>query len=162
MTAKTLTTTCAALAVATLAIVGAADAHPRGGDRGAHHGAGFARLDADGDGAVSAEEFTDPAGARFAALDANGDGQVSPAEIAAHAETHRDRRREARAERLVERLDTDGNGSLSLEEMRRARDRRAIFERLDTDGDGSLTRDELEAGRETLRELRRGAGPHGG
>lgn len=117
---------------------------------------GSARLDVDGDGVVSEEEFTDPAAARFAAMDGNGDGEVTAEEVAAYAEARRAMRRQGRAERMIERLDQDGNGSVSLEEMRNTVDRGAIFERLDTDGSGSLSEDEMQAGREAMRAMRRG------
>ncbi|WP_084615387.1 EF-hand domain-containing protein [Roseivivax isoporae] len=142
---------CAALALAPAA----ADAQGRDGGM-MHHkherGAGFSRLDANGDGTVSAEEFEDPAGARFAAADADGDGELTAEEMAAQAETMRVARRDARIARMIERLDSDGNGTLSLAEVESRRDRGAMFDRLDTDGDGALSREEMRAGHAAMRD----------
>lgn len=51
---------------------------------------------------------------------------------------------------LVERWDTDGNGSLSIGEFG---GKTAAFERFDRDGDGALTVGELDAG---IAQMRRG------
>lgn len=50
------------------------------GRRGRHHGAMLAKLDKDGDGAISAAEFDAAGDARFARLDKNGDGVITPDE----------------------------------------------------------------------------------
>ncbi|WP_159456705.1 EF-hand domain-containing protein [Roseivivax jejudonensis] len=155
----------AALVAATALVAGAADARDRGGDRaGWHHGAhgagsargGFGRLDVDGDGEVSLEEFENPAAARFAAMDADGDGAVTAEEMVAYAEAQETRRREARAQRMLARLDADDSGSISLDEMENRPNRGALFERLDSDDSGGLTREEMRAARELLRERARG------
>ncbi|MHA6346231.1 EF-hand domain-containing protein [Roseivivax sp. CAU 1761] len=150
MTLKTFSTGAVALALV-LAAMGAQAHDGRGGD--ARHGPrggpamSLERLDANGDGTVSAEEFADPAAARFAAADADGDGELTAAEMAAAAETRREARRAARIARHIERLDSDGNGTLSLAEIQAPRDRGALFERLDSDGDGALSAEELRGAR---------------
>lgn len=69
-------------------------------ERKARH---FARLDSDGNGTISAEEFTNRGSGRFARLDANDDGSVTAEEIeaarAARAEWRESRRAERRAKR---------------------------------------------------------------
>ncbi|ETX14770.1 calcium-binding protein [Roseivivax halodurans JCM 10272] len=163
-----------ALALVTVSVAaGGASAQPKEGGHGMHHGErhdarrmghgphgehGFAGLDVDGDGVVSEEEFTDPSAARFAAIDTDGNGEVTVEEAAAYAEQRRAMRRQARAERMIERLDRDGNGSVNLEEMRNTMDRGAIFGRLDADGDGALSEGEMQAGREAMRRMRHGGG----
>jgi Ca2+-binding EF-hand superfamily protein len=130
----------------------------RGGHHGMHEGRGYhgkggqgggmmRRLDANGDGTISEQEFTDPAGARFEAMDENGDGQLTAEEVAAHAERMRAARRTARAEAMIERLDADGDGAVTLEEMRAPHDRAAMFERMDADGDGQLSAEEMRSAR---------------
>jgi len=54
------------------------------------------------------------------------------------------------------KTDTNGDGFLSLDEIKAARDGRMAerFEKLDTDGDGLLSKEELEAGREKMKEKR--------
>ncbi|MFN3991082.1 MAG: hypothetical protein ACK4IS_12565 [Erythrobacter sp.] len=53
------------------------------GQRDAKRANWFARLDSDGDGMISRDEFTAPALKRFDRADANGDGVVTPEERAA-------------------------------------------------------------------------------
>lgn len=52
-------------------------------------GNGFARLDTNGDGMISREEFAAPAMKRFDRADANGDGVITPEERAAMREARR-------------------------------------------------------------------------
>ena len=106
----------------------------------------FARIDADGDGALSQSEFekgfeaASLAGAALIkALDANGDGELGPRELTA-------------ANAAVAALDDDSNGTISHAEMVKAAemdsfDRQALrislqIMRVDRDGDGRLSRDE--------------------
>jgi Ca2+-binding EF-hand superfamily protein len=55
------------------------------------------------------------------------------------------------------RLDTDGDGAVSLEELRTVRPETsdARFAELDADGDGKLTPQEMRAGREHMAARRR-------
>ena len=81
-------------ALAALALIGAtalgAGAGGRGPEFAAARDEAFAQADADGSGALSAEEFATfhdlmkarMAALRFARIDANGDGQVSAEELA--------------------------------------------------------------------------------
>lgn len=50
------------------------------GDHGKMHEKAWEKLDADGDGVISRQEFLDRAGKRFDALDKDGDGEVTKAE----------------------------------------------------------------------------------
>ncbi len=76
----------------------------------AYRSAQLAEVDTSGDGALSIEEFdTLYRGLTrsrmvdaFQALDADGDGQISPEEM------------DRRVERLIERMDRDGDGALTL------------------------------------------------
>lgn len=69
---------------------------------------GFAGLDADGDGVVTAGELNGASGGRaapmLARLDADDDGKVTRAEMAAGAQ------------RMFERMDTNGDGVISPDE----------------------------------------------
>jgi Ca2+-binding EF-hand superfamily protein len=82
----------------------------------------FKRLDKDGDGKISEEEF---------------DGQ-------AMAEA----RREIMLERMFDRLDGDGNGTLTREDMGAWVDQLAA---MDADDDGTVTREEARAHRQARR-----------
>jgi Ca2+-binding EF-hand superfamily protein len=76
-------------------------------------------------------------------------------------------RAEARAARMVSRMDTDGDGKLSAAEMQSGPRRDGasgarfarMLERLDTDKDGALSREEWDAGRAAWAERGPRPGP---
>jgi hypothetical protein len=109
----------------------------RGGSRG--HGGGemfrtlFDAVDADGDGSVTQVEVDSYRTARVTEADASGDGALSIEEFdTLYREFTRPRMVDA-----FQELDADGDGVVSAEEMdsRIAR----LVERLDRNGDGSVT-----------------------
>ena len=125
---------------------------PRSGKSDATHRF-IKKADADGDGAVSREEFAAlervarlPEAQRdeiFKRLDKNGDGVIRADEIGSARTMHEKPRRFP----SLEKLDLNGDDRVSLEEflagplakrMPEAR-RRVLFARLDRDGDGFLT-----------------------
>ena len=73
----------------------------------------FVQLDTDMNGEVTAEEMKAHAAARFATADADGDGFLTQDELAAAAKA----RHAERSQRMLEKLDTDGNGSISATEL---------------------------------------------
>ena len=103
---------------------------------------GIERIDANGDGQVSLEEFQDHDRGPFARLDADGDGTVSQSELEAH-QIEMQARHEEMQEKMREHFDTadaNNDGFVTREEARNA-----AFNRIDTNGDGLLTSDELKA-----------------
>lgn len=105
------------------------------------------KLDANGDGSVSLEEFQAAqlgrVRERFAALDTNGDGSISLEEFQS--------RPLAASQRRFAGLDTDGDGELSAKELEAARHRgRAPRTPIDTNGDGAWSFAELQAVRPDL------------
>jgi Ca2+-binding EF-hand superfamily protein len=120
----------------------------------------FERMDRDGDGMISLEEFRSPRdmlAQRLERADENGDGQVSQSEIErarasmeARAEARMKQRQEKR-DQFFSDSDQDRNGALSEEEIRQG-----MFARLDTNGDGLLSKREMAQ----LRQLAR-RGPKG-
>jgi len=101
------------------------------------------KLDANGDGRISQDEFLAAARTRFAALDAHHTGSVDATAVldspaAAKRLMHH-------AQLTVMRLDKAGNGYITRDEVVAAAQQR--FARLDANGDGKLTPDELAAAR---------------
>ena len=99
------------------------------------------KLDSDGDGAISLEEWQaarpQASAERFHAMDTNGDGLIGKDELFAGG--FRQHRPEAPRERLAE-MDTDHSGGLSLAELQARRPELTAeqFGRLDRNGDGQL------------------------
>lgn len=100
----------------------------------------FEELDANGDGQVSLQEFQDARQARFASADADGDGNLTRDEMIAAIQA----RAGDQADRMIQRLDANGDGALSLDEMPKPRGDR-MMKRLDRNDDGTLSREEFEA-----------------
>ncbi|SDX59781.1 EF hand [Albimonas donghaensis] len=61
---------------------------------------------------------------------------------------------------MFERMDADGSGGVTLEEVRQ--NFMARFDEADADKDGSVSREEFDAAREKMREARAERGDHGG
>jgi Ca2+-binding EF-hand superfamily protein len=123
----------------------------------------FEELDADGNGSVTLEELQGAGEARFAQADTDGDGALNRDELIARGAA----RIEARVDRMLERMDSDGDGVLTQAEMIEAREGREgrggrhgrggpnperMFERLDADGDGAVTEAEFDEGVARLLE----------
>ncbi len=150
------------LIVATIAVLGAGAAFAGGHMKNA---------DSDGDGYVSLDEMKAMHNARieehFARADSDGDGLLSEAERRAAHEQMRERHRERRMhhrelrrnpEHVVEHLDTDGSGSVSLDEFegRRFSPDAETFYAADSDGNGELDAAELGELMAAHRAARRG------
>lgn len=98
---------------------------------------------------------------QFNAMDKDHNGQLSRDEMRAVARE----RMQARADERFKKLDTNGDGGLSQQELSAAREQAASerFKKLDINGDGKLTEDEMQAGRAFgERRGRMGPGPHRG
>lgn len=77
----------------------------------------------------------------FRALDSDGDGKLSADEFS--LERQRQVRRSLMKQKAFEHLDANGDGTLSRDEFPR---RVAHLKRLDTNQDGEVSRDEMRAG----------------
>lgn len=98
----------------------------------------FSELDQNNDGSISAEEFVNRPD-RFARADVDGNGLLTAKEIAAVGQD----RAERRVARMIERLDQNGDGALSQEEIEARRDPARMFERLDANSDGVVSEEEF-------------------
>ncbi|MEI9926672.1 MAG: ca2+ sensor protein [Sphingomonas sp.] len=121
------------------------------------------RADANHDGVVTKDEVLADVGARFAKLDANHDGKISAEEREAYAGAMRERMAQrgpgGPGGRGMGRVDTDGDGTISLAEMQAQATER--FDRVDTNHDGKIDQAERDAARERMMAMmrdRRGPG----
>lgn len=134
------TYTAAVIVAASLAVAGgsamAFGGHGKGEARGQMR---FEQLDADKDGKLSREEMQAGAALRFGTADANSDGKITAEEMNASGA----KRAEKRFGKMLERLDSDKDGALSLEEMQGGERHAQMFERLDADKDGFVSKDEM-------------------
>ena len=120
---------------ATASAVQAADRSERRGDHAAKR---FERMDADKSGDVTFEEFSAAMGKRVTDADADGDGKITVAELADHIERMRAQRA---AQRIIDRLDANGDGVLTKEEIESRQKKR--FALLDRNDDGKIERQEM-------------------
>jgi Ca2+-binding EF-hand superfamily protein len=93
------------------------------------------RLDDDGDGIISADEFEAAALARWASDDLDQDGKVTRAELETKSAAQRQ-------QRFSER-DRNGDAELDRGELQHMSE--SLFTRLDSDHSGTLTQSELDA-----------------
>lgn len=118
-------------------------------------------------GPISIEAVSKRVAERFASLDANHDNMLDPKEFESQQFGGRRPMRHMGpradggeiSDELFKRLDADGNGELSKEELaemeavRRDMMKALVFERLDTNHDGYLTLDEFGPQLVRLKEL---------
>lgn len=118
----------------------------------------FAKIDADKDGFVTAQDISAMRAQvkekRFERLDADDDGSISRTEFAnADAGVRRGGPRGAKMSRMGGRLmmmaDTDKDGRIALNEA--VAGAMTMFDRADADEDGTLTSDERRAARQAMR-----------
>jgi Ca2+-binding EF-hand superfamily protein len=112
----------------------------------------FKRMDADGNGQVTAVEHAQFAENKFKQSDTNYDGQVSAAECnAAEAAYHKKNKVDEKATAAHIRLvDTDGNGQISTSEN--ATFARNAFAKADKNGDQLLSEDEVEDAHKEMKK----------
>jgi Ca2+-binding EF-hand superfamily protein len=116
----------------------------------------FKKMDTDGDGKISADEFAAAHKEKFQKMDTNGDGKLSPEEMKAGFEKGAKMmgksagpyKEEAVAEK-IKMMDTNNDGYISEDEFMAGQ--KTMFDKMDTDHDGYLTKSELKAGHEKMK-----------
>jgi hypothetical protein len=115
----------------------------------------FSKMDTDGDGKISADEWAAAHKERFSKMDTNGDGKLSTDELKAGMEKHEKMMGKAPAgakemmSEKIKMMDTNNDGMISEEEF--VAGSKTMFDKLDTDHDGYLTKAELKAGHEKMK-----------
>lgn len=102
----------------------------------------FQRADTDNSGTVTLEEFTAQSPFDLASADANSDGNVNVDELTDAMLREMLKRR---AERVIERFDTDNDGQISTAEIESHQ--QEMFARFDIDGSGAIEEDEMRSRR---------------
>lgn len=102
------------------------------------HQPSFSELDADHNGEITQEEITAHGRARLGTADTDGDGYLTREELSAMSRENG----EKRINRMMARLDTNGDGKLSTDEMPRGLPGQ-MFEEADADGSGGLNEEEF-------------------
>lgn len=146
------------------------------GDRGAgkegEHGKGsMAMVDTDKDGKVSSAEYLAHSQKMFTRADANKDGKVTAEEMdAAHKAMRKEHGKQAGMEDddmkrrgmdddhrgwsstdMIKKMDTDGDGALTLAEHSAGAQR--MFSDMDTNKDGSLTDAEMKSAHKGKKKM---------
>jgi Ca2+-binding EF-hand superfamily protein len=105
------------------------------------------KMDADGDGMITAEEHSAGARQMFQKMDSDADGRVTAAEMdAMHAQMkpgHSGAPKMSSADK-IKTVDSDGDGVITAAEHEAGA--RAMFGRMDANQDGKLSADEMRAG----------------
>jgi Ca2+-binding EF-hand superfamily protein len=122
----------------------------------------FERLDANKDGAVTAQEMVVYRHKRFTEIDANGDGKITKEEFMAYSPKAKpasakatDAKASERKTKYFDRVDANKDGVISGEEWDAVATKQ--FAALDADKDGKVTKAEMTAARERFHHHRGGA-----
>lgn len=143
-------------ALIAVAVMMGAAAFAQDAGMGKGHGAGpmfdFATLDADKDGKVTKAEIEAQKAARFEQADTNKDGKLSAEEIAVARDAMIAKRKADRMAQMIARMDTDGDGMISMAEMPTPPNADEMFDRVDTDKDGAISQAEADAAKEMMQD----------
>ena len=112
----------------------------------------WTKVEANGDGKISADEHAAGAKKMFEGMDADKDGKVTPAEMdAAHermgkmmGKAHKPGHAEMSAADKMKVVDSNHDGVLTADEH--VAGAKMMFDKMDTDKDGYLSKSEMEAG----------------
>ncbi len=126
-------------------------------NKGAGHERPLAEMDADKDGAISADESAAQATKKFDEIDKDKDGSVSLDELDKYRDAEKAKREAEMKKREGEmkqkyraKVDPDGDGKITKDEFLKSAAERQ--KKMDVDGDGKVTKEEAMARRHTKQE----------
>jgi len=105
----------------------------------------FDQADLNDDGQLTKQELEQYAQAQFVTSDTNQDGFLDSAELAAEMSKRMNERLKQNGERMISKLDENGDSKLSFDELNNRMAKRGdkMFDRMDRNDDGTLSADEL-------------------
>tara|TARA_B100001057_G_scaffold473605_1_gene538276 strand:+ start:378 stop:821 length:444 start_codon:yes stop_codon:yes gene_type:complete len=105
----------------------------------------FENLDINNDGKLSKKEIEKQRDFMVESMDLNGDKMVSSQELIKRSA----KRADFFAKRMIKKLDTDGDGSLSFTELKKSQRWKLerMFYRLDKNNDGFISKEEAQTAR---------------
>ena len=112
----------------------------------------FEDLDINNDGKVSKEEIRERREIAVQSMDLNGDEKLSADELMQQYT----KRAQLSVNRMIKKLDSNGDGSLSFAELengQRVGTLRKLFDRLDKDDDGYISKEEALRVKKNMRKL---------
>jgi hypothetical protein len=158
----------AALAMGGIAIAQSMDGPHKGWDSGPstraeaqqHAAEAFARMDANGDGAINQQDHEARVAEHFASLDTNSDGSLTLAEFSAGPKGHGKMRGDkdgmgpggpgGHGKMMSKMADTNKDGQVTAAEFTAAALSR--FDQADANNDGTVTKEERKAAKQAMRE----------
>ena len=108
----------------------------------------FESLDINNDGKLSKKEIEKQRDFTVQSMDLNGDKMVSTQELI----KRRAKRADFFAKRMIKKLDSDGDGSLSFTELKKSQQWKLarMFYRLDKNNDGFISKEEAQTARKNM------------
>ena len=117
----------------------------------------FQELDADQDGKITPSEIEAFSKLRFETADTNSDGFLSADELEAQTLKRMQERAKMRSAKMLEKKDANGDGKLSLEEMKQNGKRQAkMFKHMDADNDGAISAQEYQDAKANMKQRHKG------
>ena len=113
------------------------------------------RLDSDGSGAITEDEAKGFMAKYFEKIDANSDGEISEEELLDMRENRGQKPKQVRED--IKAADIDQNGAISIDEAEDAGLEKMVenFDRIDADGDGEISKEEMHQLRKQMGERER-------